>query len=272
MTLPCDLCGETESLDTPGDPTGKVRICSGCGFVHVKERRSLEEVAKAWEDIYEKELYSPDWPAVKARLFYVAEWLDQTLGLLGKSVLDIGAGNGLFLDYCHRRGAAVTGLDPSPDNCGTTRTRGFECIEGWASAETFTVGAFDIVTLNWTLENTANCIEVLEFARRNLKPGGHVVVATGSRILVPFKKPLSSYLGSGTPPDTHCFRWSSVSLTRALALAGLTGIDGNDRWQNDVMVCWAKEGPPAKREDILANIEPAAKVHNFFTRWQREWP
>jgi 2-polyprenyl-6-hydroxyphenyl methylase/3-demethylubiquinone-9 3-methyltransferase len=285
MTLPCDLCGEQDSLDTPGDPTGKVRICSGCGFVHVKERRGIEAVAKAWDEIYASGQYSPDWPGVKARLFYVAEWLDQTIGLKGKSVLDIGAGNGEFLLRAAHRGAGhLCGLDPSRKNCNLILQKGIEACNAWVSPGSRPLGKFDIVTLNWTLENTADCIAVLKYARDCVNPGGHVVVSTGSRILVPFKKPLSFYLGSGTPPDTHCFRWCPPHLGRAARLAGLYsarsdsptagcppmkgGMATNDWNENDALIMVFS----ATDVGCTEKLPSATQVHNFFSDWQRAWP
>lgn len=271
---PCDLCDNHEHfLDVPGDPTGKVKICGNCGFVLVRERRGIEEVARAWDDIYAKGLYSPDWPGVKARLFYVAEWLDQTIGLRDKRVLDIGAGNGFFLGQCRALGAYPSGLDPSLDNCRKIGLRGIEFFQGWAGGTPppSLAGKFDIVTLNWTLENTADCIAVLRYARDCLRPDGHVVVATGSRILVPFKKPLSSYLGSGTPPDTHCFRWSWNTLAGTFTRSRLVPIEWNDYQENDVMIEVARQSLSDEGYLVHGRDNPD-KVQDFFARWQREFP
>ena len=267
----CDLCGETGSLATPGDPSGKIRICKGCGFVHVKERRSLAEVAAAWTDIYKSGGYDPECPGVKARLFYVAEWLDQTVGLRGKSVLDIGAGNGQFLAYCRDRGADPIGLDPDRDNVAKINARGITCIDGWASDDRLAPnGQFDLVTLNWTLENTADCLAVLRYAKRCLAPGGHVVVSTGSRILTPFKKPLSSYLplDPNYPHDTHCFRWSLHSLNYAAGLCHLAPWTRNDFYQRDEMLhaFVAAPGISGWPHDSPNEVE------DHFRRWQTCFP
>lgn len=273
MTLPspCDLCGTTDSLDIPGDPSGKIRICKGCGLVHVKERRSLSEVAAAWSDIYKNRGYDPEWPGVKARLFYVAEWLDQTIGLRGKSVLDIGAGNGQFLAYCHDRGADPIGLDPDHGNVAKINARGITCIDGWAADDKLAPeGQFDIVTLNWTLENTADCLAVLRYAKRCLAPGGHVVVSTGSRILMPFKKSLRFYLPQAIdyPHDTHCYRWSDNSIKRAFQSAGLGYKKGwNDYFNRDEMICVAVHGG----ETAETNDDPQL-VKEFFQDWQACFP
>lgn len=269
---PCDLCGATGSLDTPGDPSSKIRICTGCGFVHVKERRSIEEVAQAWDQIYANGGYDPDWPGVKARLFYVSEWIGQHIGLDGRSVLDIGAGNGLFLEFCRDRGAHVVGLDPSSKNVAIVKSKDIACFHGWAADSSPDIGQYDIVTLNWTLENTGDCLEVLRYAKRQLAPNGHLVVATGSRIYGGFRKPLSCYIPQDRsyPHDTHCFRWSIRSLRRAFVRVGLSKGRTNDWDQRDEMIVTAIDAGGATCLD--EGKERPEDVLDHFRRWHEQFP
>jgi len=268
MIHPCDLCGEMHSLDLPGDPSGKIRICAKCGFVHVKERRSVQEIALAWDDIYSSGHYDPTWPGVRGRLFYVAEYLHQNIGLDGKSVLDIGAGNGDFLDFCRQKGAYPVGLDPSWSNCSKIKVRDIACFNGFADENSPVIGTYDLITLNWTLENTGNALSVLKWAKKCLAKDGNLSIATGSRLLVPFKKPLSSYLPQKLdyPHDTHCFRWSVNSLTRACEAIGLTNHSQNDWQQRDELIMTFVRGEGENESD-----DPQA-VREYFERWQREWP
>ena len=267
----CDLCGGSERLPLPGDPSGRISICGGCGFVYVPLRRSAAEVAAAWDEIYASGHYNPDWPGVKARLYYVAEWIEQNIGWAGKDVLDIGAGKGQFLRFLIRYPVGtMVGLEPCqrpeniPDGIGWW-TATIEKI--WAFPEYFDE-KFDIITILWTLENTADCLAMLRFARQRLKPGGHVVVATGSRILVPLKKPLSLYLPQDEdyPHDTHCFRWSVNSLVRAAEIAGLTNVNENDYRERDEMVIAFQAGEGNNEAD-----DPRA-VQEHFLNWDLLFP
>lgn len=268
MIHACDLCKSTKTFNLPGDPSGKIRICADCGFVYVPERRSLPEIALAWGEIYESGGYNPNWPGVKARLYYVSEWIAQNIGLLGKSVLDIGAGGGHFLLHCRTHGAYPVGLDPSAKNSRRIRTFDITCFQGFAADDAPDIGQYDIVTLNWTLENTGDCLEVLRYAKRQLAPDGRLVVATGSRILVPFKKPLSSYLPQDPsyPHDTHCFRWSVNSLTRACEAVGLINHAMNDYEQRDELIMSFEHGQGENEHD-----DPQ-QVREYFERWQKEFP
>ena len=260
MAAECDLCLNPEGTEIePG-----VFVCDGCGFVHVKNRRSPDEIAKAWSEVYESGAYDPEWPGVKARLYYVAEWLDQKYGLDGKSILDIGAGKGVFLDRVWSMAAIPAGIEPDRENCEKIARKGHECYHGTVESVE-TDEKFDIVTILWTLENCGDCLSFLKSARKLLKDDGILVVATGSRILVPYKKPYSSYFGS-LAPDLHCYRWTRNTLALALAKAGMDMIQTNDYGQNDVFLMIAEKGKAFHYGDHPPDIV------KFFRNWKETFP
>lgn len=269
VAAPCDLCGETEAVEVPhareltaGQP---IHICVRCGFVHVKERRSAEEIAASWTNEIFGAVYTAAIPAVSARLTYVAETVEAEVGLRGKRVCEIGAGEGHFLDLVRERyDAEVFGIEPSAAHCAAMGERGIECFAGTVedAAEAHLEGGFDLVAILWTLENCRDCVGMLRGARALLREGGHVVVATGSRILVPFKKPLDTYL-STNPADTHAFRFSAATLRGALAVAGLETVYVNRYLDHDVLCTVSRAGEASQEwqgDDYLA-------VWSFFERW-----
>lgn len=260
MEAECDLCLNPEGTEIePG-----VFVCDGCGFVHVKNRRPPDEIARAWSEVYESGAYDPYWPGVKARLYYVAEWLRQKYGLDGKTILDIGAGKGVFLDFVIEMGAHPAAIEPDARNCQILQEKGFERHHG--TVESVEIPAkFDIVTILWTLENCGDCLSFLKSARNFLKDDGILVVATGSRILVPYKKPYSSYFGS-LSPDLHCYRWSRNTLAFALAKSGMDMIQTNDYDQNDVFLMVAGKGEAFHYGDHPADIV------KFFRNWKETFP
>jgi SAM-dependent methyltransferase len=261
----CDLCSSNAWAPLPlPDPKG-VGICQVCGFVYVRDRRSAAEIAADWSNVY-GEGYNPDcWPAVRARLYYVKEWIYEHHGYNrpGVSLLDVGAGTGTFLKLWGHTGVQVHGLEPS-SACPDYLTRG-------SVEDDIDLGQNDFVTVLWTLENTHDPIKVLDYARRRCKPDGRVIVATGSRLLVPFKKPLSTYLGDNSP-DLHCFRWSVNTLHAAFRKAGLVPCRENPYAECDWLVVSAipaGDTPPSKTQ---LPYDPPQDVANFFKDWQRTWP
>jgi ubiquinone/menaquinone biosynthesis C-methylase UbiE len=269
----CDLCGCKEWHPIPESSrfgSGGVVVCARCGFVYVPYRRSSEEIAASWEQIF-GEGYTCRWPAVEARLQYVAAQFDQGRDRWkGKHVLEIGAGEGRFLDIVRGLGAThCAGIEPFADNAKRIVGAGHTVFEG--TAEQAPVGQyhFDVVVLAWCLENTQDCIRTLEIGKRFLCHGGSLIVATGSRILVPFKKPISKYF-STNQPDTHCFRFSAKSLVRALNKSGFNHVELNDYQQCDWLVA---EAQVRKTTDLVyQSSDDPQEVLDYFRRWGEQFP
>mgnify|MGYP002844685809 FL=1 len=123
----------------------------------------------------------------------------------------------------------------------------------------------------WTLENSHSCKVLVDAARTKLVDGGHLIVATGSRILVPFKKPLHDYLGlyNGTSePDLHSFRFSANSLQNLLESSGFDIISINRYIDTDYLVIIAKNTGRSGFSPIRA--DDPEKIIDFFERWHRD--
>jgi SAM-dependent methyltransferase len=275
LLFPCELCGGEDfaeiaeaKLYTAGQP---VHVCKKCGFVQVISRRTAEAIAKAWaEELYQKK-YTARIPAVRARQVFVAEMIDTTIGLKGKSVCDIGAGEGYFLEMLRDQyGANVFGIEPSTPNCERMRDHKIACFDG--TGEQFLQSSdaqqrFDIITIIWTLENANSCRRLMEAAWTLLKEGGHVVLATGSRILVPFKKPLNYYLGPNAA-DTHAFRFSANALNGLLSETGFERISVNRYIDNDILCMIGRR--QSKRDRVAWDGDDWQKVLIFFKRWHED--
>jgi hypothetical protein len=89
-------------------------------------------------------------------------------------------------------------------------------------------------------------------------------VATGSRILVPFKKPLHTYL-SAIPADANAFRFSANTLRDVLAVSGFEPIHINRFIDHDILCVVGKR--------VERNVVPTPTgdnyldVYTFFERW-----
>jgi SAM-dependent methyltransferase len=213
--------------------------------------------------------YTAAIPAVTARLTYVAEYLATTVGLEGKAIAEVGAGEGRFLAMVKGRyGASVFGVEPSASNSRLLSAAHIPhytgTIEAYAESGDRRLGTFDIVVVLWTLENCQDCKAMLRGAHKLLKPGGLVVVATGSRILVPFKKPLHNYL-SKIPADACSFRFSANTLQASLAVSGFEPAHINRFIDHDILCVIGRRdegaGPAKWHGDSYLD------VYSFFERW-----
>ena len=284
----CDLCGSVDAAEIAcariytGDQP--VHVCKTCGLVYVKRRRSAQAIADVWSDeiystrsdqsVVNSVSYSSNIPAITARLTFVAEVVQSELELDGKRVCDIGAGEGRFLELIRERTPAteLLGIEPSVNNCSLMANAGIPFFQGTierflSEKKISTDKKFDVATIMWTLENCFSAKTMLEAANSLLSENGSLVVATGSRILVPFKKPLNYYLGSN-PADSHAFRFSANTLQRYLESTGFEIVYCNRFIDHDVL-CMI--GRKSKRPSVAnASGDRYQDVIDFFERWNKE--
>lgn len=274
----CDICGCEEAAEiavlnhyTNGQP---IHVCRQCGFIFVRRRRSAASIADMWsEEIYEKG-YTARIPAIKARQIYVAEFLDTTVGLAGKSLCDIGGGEGQFLEIIRKPeyGAQVLAIEPSGRNCGYLSDAGIDnfqgTIEDYIAEPSQNRRQFDIVTVMWTLENCASCRAMLDAAYEILTDNGVLLISTGSRILVPFKKPLHYYIAAERALDSHAFRFSANTLRGLFAVGGFEIAHVNRYIDSDIL-CMIGRKTDRSRPIPWTGDDPDL-VLDFFERWHKD--
>lgn len=273
----CDLCASTGAIELPyvrRYTKGQlIHICVKCGFIYVKRRRSYDQIAQVWSNELFGKAYTSRTPLMLARHTYIAEFIEQNIGLLNKKVCDIGAGEGQFLDIIKRNyGSIVFGIEPSAANCNNLRKLAIKyftgTLEDYLKNSDSRAYLADVVTMMWTLENAASCRELLMSARKILKRDGHLIVATGSRILVPFSKPLNLYLSSN-PVDTHAVRFSANTLTSLLATVGFKLVHVNPYLNDSLMLCVIAKKVTMPRK-VRIKGDDFRQVRDYFKRWHRE--
>ena len=280
----CDVCESSDAIEVPyvKEYTGGqlVHICKGCGLVYVKKRRSYKEVADVWSNelfgnpgTLLPNSYSALNAHVKSRLVYFAEFINEKVGLKNKKLCDIGAGEGHFFDLTNKMDAIAFGIEPSNRNCILLREKKIECFEGTIeeykehmdkTSRTYTP---DIITLSFTLECTQNPANTLHIANSILEEGGLVAIHTGSRIMVPFKKPIYNFF-SHVSMDSHPVQFSFNSLRGLLAKEGFKIIHVNPFIENDNLCVIAKKMPQGTL--ILHEGDDYLQVADFFERWHKE--
>lgn len=273
----CDLCGSRQTIEMPHVrkyTAGQIiHICKKCGFVYVKKRRPYDKVAEVWSKELFGKAYTSKTPLMLARHTYVAEFMDQSIGLKGKSLCDIGAGEGQFLKIVRDNyGAKVFGVEPSEANCVRMDGLGIKnftgTLEDYLRSPSHKAYRADIATMMWTLENATSCGDLLMGSREIVKDGGYLVIATGSRILVPFAKPLYLYLSSN-PVDTHPSRFSLNTLSSFLLTSGFKVTHVNPYLNDGLVMCViAKKTAVSKKQRIKG--DDFKKVRSFFDRWHKE--
>jgi SAM-dependent methyltransferase len=121
----------------------------------------------------------------------------------GRSVLDVGCGDGDLAVELSRCGATVTGIDTSPDMIEAARTRAkregadISFIVGEAGRIPFAPERFDVVVAVTILCFVANAAPVFQEIARVLRPGGFLVIGElGKWSLWAVARRIRAWLGS----------------------------------------------------------------------------
>ncbi len=161
--------------------------CDVCGFRHVLQLPSPEELRAAYTENY----YRDEKPNYVARAREDADWqrlawedrLSLFEDLLERdasrplSVLDIGCGPGWFLKVASDRGWTVQGVEPSRQAAAHARGLGLKVIHSMFDETTApAVAHADVVHLNNMLEHVADPIGLLRLAIGRAWPGGLICV------------------------------------------------------------------------------------------------
>jgi 2-polyprenyl-3-methyl-5-hydroxy-6-metoxy-1,4-benzoquinol methylase len=151
--------------------------CRGCGLEFVSPRLTFEELsAKVYSDNYLPKRGDANWRSAEAKHTFTQQ-LTNFERLVGgpKSLLDIGCGNGAFLDLAREHGWKIAGVDIilSDD------ARQLDCPlwEGRLQNIDFKDSTFDVVRLNHVLEHTQDPLKELQICRGLLRPGGVLFIS-----------------------------------------------------------------------------------------------
>ncbi len=139
-------------------------------------------------------------------------YIDQSAGLSGKRVLDVGCGGGILSESMAARGAKVTGIDLSPKALGVAQLHLFEsgqtvsyrqiAVEELAELQP---ESFDIVTCMEMLEHVPDPASVVAACSKLVRPGGKVFFSTINRNPKAYLMAIlgAEYLLSLLPKGTH---------------------------------------------------------------------
>lgn len=203
--------------------------------VDAQELAKFSELAHRWWDAESE--FKPLHSINPLRL----AWIDETAGLRGRRVLDVGCGGGLLAEAMARRTTHVTGIDLASKPLGVARLHALESgVENLEYRQIATealaaeVGAkYDIVTCMEMLEHVPDPASVVHACAQLTRPGGWVFFSTLSRSFKAFMLAIvgAEYILGMLPKGTHEYarfirpselaRWSRDSGLSLRASRGL---------------------------------------------------
>jgi len=156
--------------------------CSHCGFKHLDPIPSEDEL----QEFYNKQYFQTAKPEYleedRREIIHRNIFFDQRIDFFSKfapgtTLLDVGCGDGLFLERAREKGFNVFGIEPSEQASSIGRDSGLEIFHG--TLNTFMQNnsrLFDIVHLKNVLEHVDKPIQVLEECASLLNSGGILYV------------------------------------------------------------------------------------------------
>lgn len=97
------------------------------------------------------------------------------------TLLDVGCGNGEFIERMRNLGWSVTGVDPDPAAVKWGQSQGLEIFQGTVS-DVPSSKRYDAITLNHVIEHVQDPIGLLRECRRRLRPKTGTIVITTPNI------------------------------------------------------------------------------------------
>jgi 2-polyprenyl-3-methyl-5-hydroxy-6-metoxy-1,4-benzoquinol methylase len=138
-------------------------------------------------------------------------------------LLEVGCGNGRFLDRLRRAGWNCVGVDFDQEAARTARRLGLDVRVGDLAAQDFADASFDALVMSHVIEHVPDPRAVLAECRRVLRPGGRIV------LLTPNVRSLGHRVAGrhwiGLDPPRHLFVYTAAALGRLLDGAGFTAIE-----------------------------------------------
>lgn len=137
-------------------------------------------------------------------------------------LLDVGCGNGNYLEFARRAGWQVQGLDFDPRAVAAARERGLDVFEGTIKHLAAERACYDRITLSHILEHVYDPWELLADCYRLLKPGGVLWLETpnidsnGQAVFGPYWR--------GLEPPRHLHIFSRKSLREKLTEVGFSNV------------------------------------------------
>jgi SAM-dependent methyltransferase len=145
----------------------------------------------------------------------------------GGRLLDIGFGNGAFLELAAEIGWSAEGIDFDPAAVQAARSRGLEVRCAGVEELAGEPGAYDVITLSHVLEHVYDPPALLRAVYRLLKPGGLFWLETPNLDSLGHARFGRNWRGLEPPRHLTLFCVDSIKL--ALAQAGFT--KPRQRWR-----------------------------------------
>lgn len=191
--------------------------CAVCGYVYANPTWEPSDLLGAYETVVD-ETYAAEREGRELTFQKHLETLEALIGPGdGRTLLDVGAYIGVFVDVAQRAGWTAEGVEPSAWAVAAAQQHGLPVTEGTLDAPHLAGRQFDVVTMWDVIEHVSDPLGELEKAYARTKPGGVVVVHT-----MDIGSPIAKLLRGRWPwlMAMHIHYFSRRTLTLMIEKAG----------------------------------------------------
>lgn len=128
----------------------------------------------------------------------------------GQTLLDVGCGNGAFLEIARALGWNVVGVEPDLKAVEASRRRGLKVYPGDIQVLKGQEESYDIITMNHVIEHAHAPVSLLEACFRLLKPRGLLWIGTPNLGSAGHSLYGAHWRGLEPPRHLVLFTWSSL--------------------------------------------------------------
>jgi ubiquinone/menaquinone biosynthesis C-methylase UbiE len=238
IKVPCGLCGHNEyTVCYPATLNGSQDVkveafrctnpgyghhpqivqCVRCGFVYANPRWSEDDLLAAYTAV-EDDTYVSERSGRELTFRHHLQHLERWTGPgNGRSLLDVGAYIGVFVEVAAAAGWQAMGVEPSDWAAAEAQKRGLQVIGGTQDAPELNGRQFDLITMWDVIEHVDDPAAEMKKAYRLLKPGGWLVVHT-----MDVSSLTARLMGSRWPwyMDMHVHYFSRQTMKQMLNQAG----------------------------------------------------
>lgn len=251
-------------------------ICLTCGFVFTNPIPPRPIYDRFYTEAY-AQFYGHVSPRPVGSLrenlpTQIKNWLTQIESihpLVGRKLLEIGPGQGLFLWWARQQGCDVLGLEPSPEFQATLQEANLPYVAGnLEMADRVELGTFDMVVMFHVLEHFYEPNSALERCHTLLKPGG-ILVLEVPNILKPFRSLDRYFLRY-----VHLSNFSPATLRAMLAKHKFEIVltdEGGDNWTTPQNLFVIARRSEIMNGEFASPSQPAAQVLETLEVYRRRW-
>lgn len=174
MRESCPYCGSTRARSGPARADYAYRVCGECGSgYHEQAATDLRAYYERYDPTLVLEL--PD--ILRRRYSDALAWIESLV--TGRRLLEVGCGNGHFLEVAAHRGWSVKGIELSRAHVDRARSQGLDVVYGDLRDDVIPSDErFDVAVAIEVLEHLEHPRPFLDALGDRILPGGLVYITT----------------------------------------------------------------------------------------------